>query len=191
MRTPAVMLVLLTLCGCERGMHDMYDQPRYGADAPSPLFSDGSAARSPPPGTQAYSAGAPAQTTSGRWRDRASGARPPITLALLQRGHERYDVYCAPCHGLAGDGDGIVAQRGFPAPPSYHQDRLRDAPDAYFYGVISDGYGVMYPYGDRLPPADRWAVVAYVRALQTSRRVQAERLDARDRASLDHGGARP
>jgi mono/diheme cytochrome c family protein len=93
---------------------------------------------------------------------------PALTMALLQRGQQRFDIYCAPCHGRLGDGSGIIAQRGFPHPPSYHIDRLRNAPSQHFYDVITHGYGVMYPYADRVDPADRWAIVAYIRALQAS-----------------------
>lgn len=183
------LLMLCLLSGCERGMHDMYDQPRYRPGSSSPLFADGSAARTPPPGTQAHASGPAAQTSSGRRGVTAVPARPALDLALLQRGRARYAIDCAPCHGLAGDGDGIVVQRGFPAPPSYHDERLRQAPDQHFFDVISDGYGVMYPYRDRVAVDDRWAIVAYVRALQLSRHMPAAQLNARDRAALDHAGA--
>lgn len=93
---------------------------------------------------------------------------PPVTMALLQRGRQRFDVYCAPCHGRFGDGNGMIVQRGFPRPPSYYSDALRSAPSQHFYDVISRGYGVMYSYADRVEPADRWAIVAYIRALQAS-----------------------
>jgi mono/diheme cytochrome c family protein len=92
----------------------------------------------------------------------------PVTRELLARGRERFDIYCAVCHGRDGYGEGIVVRRGFPAPPSYHQDRLRDAPDGHIYDVITRGYGAMLSFSDRLTPNDRWAVVAYVRALQRS-----------------------
>jgi mono/diheme cytochrome c family protein len=108
----------------------------------------------------------------------------PITLALLQRGQQRFDIYCAPCHGLSGNGDGMIARRGFPAPPSYHTDHLRKAPDSHFYQVISDGYGVMYPYADRISPHDRWAIVAYIRALQLSQHAPRDRLAPQDLARL-------
>jgi mono/diheme cytochrome c family protein len=95
-------------------------------------------------------------------------AAPPVTMALLERGRERFDVYCAPCHGRDGSGNGIIVQRGFPHPPSYYNDRLRNAPSQHFYDVITHGYGVMFPYADRVEPADRWAIAAYIRALQAS-----------------------
>jgi mono/diheme cytochrome c family protein len=93
---------------------------------------------------------------------------PPVNIALLERGQQRFDIYCAPCHGRAGDGNGMIVQRGFPHPPSYDIERLRDAPNQHFYDVITHGYGIMYSYADRVEPADRWAITAYIRALQTS-----------------------
>lgn len=93
---------------------------------------------------------------------------PPVTLALLERGRHRFDIYCAPCHGRDGSGNGMIVQRGFPHPPSYYSDALRNAPSQHFYDVITHGYGVMFPYGDRVEPDDRWAIAAYIRALQAS-----------------------
>ena len=120
-----------------------------------------------------------ASTAGQRRRARRRGARrdrsktpPPVTAALLARGRERFGIFCSPCHGLAGDGDGIIVAHGFPAPPSYHIDRLLAAPAQHFYDVISHGYGVMFAYDDRVPPHDRWAIAAYIRALQLSRRAK-------------------
>jgi len=93
---------------------------------------------------------------------------PPLTIALLERGRERFDINCSPCHGRTGEGDGMIVQRGFPHPPSYFSEKLRDASNQHFYDVITHGYGVMYPYADRVDPADRWAITAYIRALQAS-----------------------
>ena len=103
-------------------------------------------------------------------RDDALGepAPPPVTMALLERGRQRFNIYCSPCHARTGEGNGMIVQRGFPHPPSYFIERLRNAPNQHFYDVITHGYGVMYPYSDRVTPADRWAVVAYIRALQAS-----------------------
>ena len=167
----------LALSACERTMKDMYDQPKLGPDAASPLFPDGKGSRPPPPGSVAMAMGDLAKTSGGRRgrqelaeRDAADRAQatPPLTRALLLRGQERYDIYCAPCHSPVGDGDGMIVRRGFPPPPSYHQARLRDAPDRHFFDVITQGYGVMLPYADRVTPQDRWAIVAYIRALQAS-----------------------
>jgi len=211
-RLAAIACVLVALAGCERGMHEMYDQPKYKPLTPSPLFANGNASRPQMPGTVPRSAGALAGTSSGRL-DRvmpAPAAQPvtgvdaqgkslaqdgpaaqpgysnplPITPQLLKRGQQRFDIYCAPCHGRAGDGDGMIARRGFPHPPSYHADALRNAPDSHFYDVITNGYGAMYPYADRITPQDRWAIVAYIRALQLSQHAPASVLDAKDLARL-------
>jgi mono/diheme cytochrome c family protein len=192
----------------------MYDQAKYKPLTPTTLFPDGNSSRPQVPGTVPHSSGALAGTSSGRngvvdpvsspgpavgvdaqgrsllQTGAGPGAEPvysnplPITAALLTRGRERFDIFCAPCHSRAGDGEGMVAQRGFPAPPSFHIDRLRNAPDSHFYQVISDGYGVMYPYADRVPPQDRWAIIAYIRALQLSQHAPVAALGAQDLATL-------
>jgi mono/diheme cytochrome c family protein len=168
--------IALAVGGCERGMHDMYAQAKYKTAAPAALFADGASSRPQVAGTIAVDA-APAV-------DAADASPVPITTQLVLRGRERFDIYCAPCHGRVGDGRGMIVLRGFPAPPSYHTDRLRDAPDSHFYQVISAGYGVMYPYADRIAPTDRWAIVAYIRALQLSQHAPAALLDAQDRAAM-------
>jgi mono/diheme cytochrome c family protein len=93
---------------------------------------------------------------------------PPVTMALLQRGRQRFNINCSPCHGRFGDGNGMIVQRGFPHPPSYYSEKLRNLSNQHIYDVITHGYGVMYPYADRVEPVDRWAIVAYIRALQAS-----------------------
>ena len=98
----------------------------------------------------------------------APAGAPPLTLALIQRGRERYHIYCAPCHSELGDGRGMVVQRGFPAPPSFHSETLRAASPRQLYDAITDGYGVMYSFADRVNAHDRWAIVAYIRALERS-----------------------
>ena len=113
----------------------------------------------------------------------------PVTQELLERGRERYNIFCSPCHGLTGDGDGMVAVRGFRHPPSYHMDRLRQAPVGYFYDAISHGFGVMPEYSTQVPPRDRWAIIAYLRALQLSRNAPASALPAELRERLKTGGA--
>lgn len=169
MRRPLLLLVLL-LAGCDQ---DMAEQKRYTAYEPAPLWPNGTSARPLPEGVVAQSD--PAYF--------AAIAEPPlVSPALLARGREQYDVFCSPCHGLAGDGDGMVVRRGFPSPPSYHLPRLRAAPARHLFDVISDGYGVMYPYAARVPPADRWAIIAYIRALQLSRQAALSQVpDARER----------
>ena len=109
---------------------------------------------------------------------------PPITMTLLERGRQRFDIHCAPCHGRFGDGRGMIVQRGFPRPPSYYSDALRNAPSQHFYDVITNGYGVMFSYADRVAPADRWAIVAYIRALQASASATAADVPAAQRNAL-------
>ena len=107
---------------------------------------------------------------------------PPITQALLERGQERYRIYCTPCHSELGEGNGMIVQRGFKRPPSFHEQRLREAPVNYFYDVITNGYGDMYSFAARVEPRDRWAIVAYIRALQLS-----QNANAADLAALERG----
>jgi mono/diheme cytochrome c family protein len=184
MRALALAVALLALAGCEKLMRNMYDQPRYKPMSESALFSDGTSARDALPGTLPAASGALAGTSSGRIggagvleqsrMEKAQSIPLPMTLELLRRGQDHFDVYCAPCHSPLGDGDGRVARRGFPHPPSYHNDRLRKAPDRHFYEVMSNGYGLMHSYAGRIAPEDRWAIVAYIRALQLSQHAAAE-----------------
>jgi len=158
MRAWLSLSTALLLAGCND--ISMTQQKRYDTYSPAALFPDGTEA-------QALPAGVVAQGDLDRDEDIA---KPPKADApLLARGQERYGIYCSPCHGLSGDGDGMIVRRGFPAPPSYHSARLRAAPAQHFFDVISHGYGVMYSYGARVEPRDRWAIVAYIRALQQSR----------------------
>jgi len=197
MRIALAAAALLALSACEKGMHDMYHQPRFDPLDASTLWSDGAAARAPVPGSEISARGGFAVSSSGhegyqlaaRWdRDAYATSNPyPLSAALLERGRERYEIYCAPCHGVLGDGDGYIVHRGFPAPPSYHIERLRQAPDRHFVDVIAQGYGLMYPYADRVSPADRWAIVAYIRALQVSQHAPAALLSAADRTRLESG----
>lgn len=109
----------------------------------------------------------------------------PITREVLERGRERFDIYCAPCHGRTGEGNGMVVQRGFPAPPSYHIDRLRQAPVGHFYDVMTQGYGVMYSYAARVEPTDRWAIAAYIRVLQKSHDATLAEVPPAERVQLE------
>jgi mono/diheme cytochrome c family protein len=195
-----IVVASIGLAGCEKHMQDMYDQPRYKPLAESPMFPDGSASQPPVPGTQVHSRGGFASTSSGRqgieaaerWdRDEHAATNPyPSSTALLDRGRERFDIYCAPCHSVLGDGDGFVVRRGYPAPPSFHSDRLRQQTDRHFVDVIAHGYGVMYPFADRVSPADRWAIVAYIRALQFSQHAPVAALHGDDLAHVGDGGGR-
>lgn len=109
----------------------------------------------------------------------------PVTRELLERGRERFDIYCSPCHGRRGDGRGMIVQRGFPAPPSFHIDRLRQAPVGHFFDVITRGYGMMFSYAQRVAPEDRWAIAAYIRVLQASQDTPATSLTAAERSQLE------
>jgi mono/diheme cytochrome c family protein len=154
---PALCTSLL-LCGC--GL-SMTEQRKYKTYSPSAFWADGASARPLPDGVIA----------EGDSADDAAGSTPPdVTPALLARGRERFDIYCAPCHGLAGDADGVIVAHGFPKPPSLHSEHLLAAPAQHFYDTITRGDGVMYAYSDRVEPRDRWAIIAYIRALQLSRR---------------------
>jgi mono/diheme cytochrome c family protein len=199
-RLVALLLVAgVASSGCEKLMRDMYDQPKHKPGSASPLFADGLASRAPPPGSVAHAEGDLAATSGGgrggaALADEArAGAEERLperpSRELLLRGRERYTIYCMPCHSAAGDGDGPVVRRGFPAPPSYHGERLRAAPDRHFYDVITHGWGVMYPYADRVAPADRWAIVAYIRALQLSQHAPVAQLPPELRAQVTGGAA--
>ncbi|WP_243405187.1 c-type cytochrome [Pelagivirga sediminicola] len=155
-RRAVILIALAALSACKE---DMVEQPKFTYLEPSEIWADGGSARPLVPGTVAR----------GALAAKAALAEPPeITAELLARGRGRYDIFCAPCHGLTGAGDGRVVQRGFPAPPSYLTARLRAAPARHFVEVMTNGYGVMYPYADRVPPRDRWAITAYIRALQAA-----------------------
>ena len=213
----APVALALALSGCEKAMQDMYNQPKYKPLGASALWADGRASRPDVPNTLAYSGGAAAGTSSGRLgtlplpasvaptypvddqgrvkADLTSGSPQPLLAAnplpmdrpTLERGRERFDIYCSPCHSVAGDGDGMIVRRGFPSPPSYHTDRLRNAPDAHFYSVITNGYGMMYSYADRVAPHDRWAIVAYIRALQLAQDARIGDVPPERRAELAKG----
>lgn len=154
----ALLLAALapSLAGCRQFM---IDQPKLKTYAPAQAFPNDAAARALPVGVIDRDALA---------RAAALETPPPVDAALVARGRERYDIYCAPCHGASGHGDGMIVERGFPKPPSYHEPRLIAAPAQHYIDVITRGWGVMYSYATRVPPRDRWAIVAYIRALQLS-----------------------
>lgn len=163
---PVLLLGLLALCGCRR---DMADQAKLKPLGTSDFFADGAASRTAPAHTVSRGSLPETPFSTGREHGELVKDSPvPITAALLERGHERFDIYCAVCHGRTGEGHGMIVQRGFPTPPSLHDPRLVAAPAGHFYDVITHGFGLMYPYASRVGPADRWAIVAYIRALQLS-----------------------
>lgn len=172
-RTGAAIIRGLPLLGSAilfAGCPNMERQSHYRPYDPSPHFVDGTSARPLPTHTvpREQVLGNPAFLT-GRENGRLVDTFPvPLTRELLERGRERFTIYCAVCHGADGYGRGIIVRRGFPAPPTFHDERLRREPLGHFFEVITNGYGVMYSYADRVKPADRWAIIAYIRALQRS-----------------------
>jgi mono/diheme cytochrome c family protein len=160
------------LAGCDQNMDE---QPRYSQYSRAPLFRGG-VLRPPPANTIAR---------DDLEREKAASTKPTLSAELLARGRERFGIFCSPCHGAGGDGTGIVVQRGMPRPTSYHDDRLRTAEDQYFFDVVTNGHGAMYSYAARVPPGDRWAIVAYIRALQLSRHATLDDVPADERARLE------
>ncbi len=164
-----LLLASLAFTACRR---DMFDQPKLRPLGKSEFYADGRSARPVPAGTFRFEEADQGERIE---RGTASGnfaASIPIAIdeALVKRGQERFNVYCSPCHGRVGDGHGMVAKRGFLQPANLNGDRVRNAPPGYIYAVIANGYGSMPEYADALPVRDRWAVVAYIRALELSRR---------------------
>jgi hypothetical protein len=148
----------------------MHDQPRYEPLEGSPFFADSRSARPFVEGTIARGQLRDDEHFfTGKLNGELANALPfPATLDVLKRGQERYNIFCTPCHDRVGTGQGMIVQRGFRRPPSFHIDRLREAPAGHFFDVITNGFGTMYSYADRIAPSDRWAIVAYIRALQLS-----------------------
>jgi mono/diheme cytochrome c family protein len=182
----AFLLGAVLLAGCQA----MADQPRYDPYEPSNFFADGLSARPLVENTVARGHLPPddvALNTGVVDGQPVSEFPIDITEELVTRGRQRYDIYCTPCHGYTGEGNGMAVQRGFPAPQSLHQDRLRTAPHGYFFQVITNGFGRMPPYNVQVNVEDRWAITAYVRALQLSQSAPAGELPAEDSQQI--GGA--
>jgi mono/diheme cytochrome c family protein len=180
--------LMLILSACHI---DMYDQPKYKPNQPSDFFQDGRAMRAPVPNTVAIGAFKPDSSLyTGKVNGELTTDLPPeITLDanLLARGRVVFNAYCAPCHGIAGDGQGIIANRGPLVVPSYHTDRLRKIAIGYFFDVATNGINRMYSYGGRITAEDRWAVAAYIRALQLSQNADATTLPPDDQAKVEAG----
>jgi mono/diheme cytochrome c family protein len=178
------------LAGCHR---DMYEQAARRPMTPSSLFANGDASRPLEPGTVSREDPADLGVAETGWDNGRLALDLPvaITPGLLARGRTEFGIYCAMCHGADGYGQGIIVQRGFPAPPSFHTDRLRMAPAGHFFDVMTRGYGAMYPYASRVSPADRWAITAYIRALQVSQHAPAAALPAGEQPPPPANGAAP
>jgi mono/diheme cytochrome c family protein len=183
----AAFLCSLGLSGCGYTLRqDMANQPRQNPLSPASIFQDGRSERPIVDNTVARGV----VEEDALFTPKDSNAFPlPLTQELLARGQDRYNIFCSPCHGLQGDGQGMVTMRGMKHPPTYHQDRVRNEPNGYFFDVITNGFGAMNGYSAQLTPHDRWAIVAYVRALQLSRNAHAGELPANLREKLMAGGA--
>jgi cytochrome c553 len=180
--------VAILLAGCRM---DMHIQPKYLPYEPTNFFNDGRSERQPVEGTVARGQ---LRTDELFYTGKINGVEAdqfpfPITRADLERGRERFNIYCTPCHDYTGTGNGMVVQRGFPQPPSYHTQRLREAPVGHFYGVITNGFGAMYSYAARIEPADRWRIAAYIRVLQMSQNATVQAVPPADRGKLDQPAA--
>jgi mono/diheme cytochrome c family protein len=177
---------LFVLAGCDNLHQDMGNQPKNKPLSPSDFFADGRSERAPVENTVARGALDNDDLVVAK---ESNNFPVPVNEALLERGEDRYKIFCTPCHGLQGDGNGMVAMRGMKHPPSYHIDRLRQSPNGYYYDVITNGFGQMYSYSAQIPPRDRWAIIAYLRALQLSRNAHVAELPADVREKLNSGGS--
>ena len=187
--TFAALGACLALAGCSR--LDMQDQPKYKPQRPSDFFVDGRSGRPQVEGTVARGdmeedvAFYEGKDEKG---DDVDVFPVAVDKAFLQRGQQRYDIYCSPCHGRIGNGLGMIVRRGFKQPPSYHIERLRTAPVGHLYDVVTNGYGAMLNYAAQVQVRDRWAIVAYIRALQYSQNANINDLSAEARAKVPAQG---
>jgi mono/diheme cytochrome c family protein len=180
----AVVCASLVFAGCRQ---DMHDAPSYDPLQATDFFADGRASRTPVANTVARGQlREDEHLYEGKTDGQLATTFPmPVTAAVMARGQERFNVFCSPCHGRTGAGNGMVVQRGFRAPPSYHEERLRQAPAGYFFDVMTNGFGAMSDYAAQVPVADRWAIAAYIRALQFSQRASIDDVPVARRADLD------
>jgi len=167
--------LLIFAAGCRQ---DMHDQPRYEPFEQNSFFADGRASRPAIPGTVTYGSapGDPVFLTGRSGGALATTLPFEVTRERLERGRERFEIFCTPCHDRLGYGDGMIVQRGFPRPNSYHAERLRSAPVGHFFDVITNGIGPMGDFADRVSPEDRWNIAAYIRVLQISQQSKLESL---------------
>lgn len=181
-RVAALFATALCFAGCSL-KQDMALQPKDRPLAPSDFFNDGRSERPLVENTVARGS----VTENEMVVSKESNSFPlPVNQELLERGENRYKIFCTPCHGLQGDGNGMVVLRGMKHPPSYHEDRLRQVSNGYIYDVITNGFGAMLSYSAQIPPRDRWAIVAYVRALQLSRNAKVADLPPDVRGKVMH-----
>jgi mono/diheme cytochrome c family protein len=198
---PRIVAILATLAmvvlasSCQRVGPDfqkMSIQPKYDPLEPSDFFADGMSARPRVAGTVARG-----EVTQSGFLETgkiagadADGFPFPVTAAVISRGQERFNIYCSECHGRLADGNGMIPSRGFRRPPSFHTDTLRNAKTGHFIDVMTNGFGAMPPYAAQVPVSDRWAIVAYIRALQLSQNATPDDVPSDHRADLSGGGAR-
>jgi mono/diheme cytochrome c family protein len=179
------LLLVLVAAGCRR---DMQDQPKFIPLRPSGFFAAG---RSERPLVEGTVARGHLDDDAAFYTGKGSDGNPvntfpfPVTHAVMARGQERFNVYCSPCHDRTGHGNGMVPRRGFRHPPSYHTDAVRQVANGFIFDVITNGFGAMPDYSAQIPPADRWAIVAYVRALQLSENAAMSDVPAPERAPLE------
>lgn len=185
-----VAAACLALVGCRQ---DMHDAPSYDPLQGTAFFSNGAASRTLVENTVARGQlRTDEHLYTGKVNGQAATEFPmPITDEVMARGQERFNVYCSPCHGRTGQGDGMIVQRGFRAPPSYHEERLRNAPVGYFFDVMTNGFGAMQDYSAQVTVNDRWAIAAYIRALQLSRHATVADVPADRRGDLDQPADAP
>ncbi len=186
-RATSMAIILLFAAACRQ---DMHDQPRYEPLERSTFFDDGRSARPLVEGTVARGhLKTDEHFYTGKVNGELVNALPfPATKEVLDRGRERYNIFCSPCHDRVGNGQGMIVQRGFRQPPSLHIDRLRQAPLGHFFDVMTNGFGTMYSYADRIAPKDRWTIVAYIRALQMSQNATLDDVPVEERSKLPERG---
>jgi len=190
--TPLLTVAACLLAtGCRQNMHNQHKVKPLGE---STFFAGGQGARPIPAHTVPRGDLREGMAFTGLGADNKPSAQMPpeikLTRELLVRGQERYNIYCSPCHGRLGNGLGMIVQRGYKRPTSYHIERLRAAPIGYFFNVITEGYGVMPTYAPQIPVADRWAIAAYIRVLQLAHRAPLAELAPEDRSAIE-GAAKP
>src|SRR5437867_13111418 len=186
---PALVLASLAFAaGCRQ---EMADQPALRPLQASEFFEDGRASRPLVEGTVARGhLHEDTAVATGKSGGQFIEAVPmSVTRRTLERGHERYDIFCSPCHDRLGTGGGMVVQRGYSRPPSFHLDRLREAPAGHFFEVMAQGFGAMPSYAAQVPSRDRWAIAAYIRALQRSQHAALADVPAAARGALEREGA--
>jgi hypothetical protein len=170
----------------------MHDQPKFIPLRPTDFFGDG---RSERPLTEGTVARGHLNDDVAFYTGKGPDGKPvdefpfPVTKDVLERGQDRFNIYCSPCHDKLGEGNGMIVRRGFRHPPSYHIDRLRQVPNGYLFDVISSGFGAMQDYAAQVPVRDRWAIVAYIRALQLSHNATLGDVPPAERVQLDGGGS--